>query len=84
MLSLIEVQAEAALAAGKCGLLLAIGQGDRPNQDVRLTMETDLADKPASATRLQQGHQQAKSASTARGLTPPARLFSFVSSGASG
>ncbi len=45
-------------------------------------METDrahaLADKPTSATRLQQGHQQVKSAATARGLTPPARLFFFV------
>ncbi len=48
-------------------------------------METDLAqaqaqaDKPASATLNEQVHQQVAPAATARGLTPPARLFSFVS-----
>ncbi len=34
-----------------------------------------LADKPASATPLQQGHLQIDLAQTARGLTSPARLY---------
>ncbi len=38
-----------------------------------------LADKPTSAYRNEQGHQQVNPATTARGLTSPARLFSFVS-----
>ncbi len=37
-----------------------------------------LADKPTSATRYEQSHQQVNPVATARGLTPPARLFSFV------
>ncbi len=46
-------------------------------------MEADLAhalaDKPTTATRKEQGHQQVYPAAMARGLTSPARLFSFVS-----
>ncbi len=46
-------------------------------------METDLAhslaDKPTSATRDEQSQRQVDPAATARGLTSPARLFSFVS-----
>ncbi len=48
-----------------------------------LTMVTGLAhalaDKPTSATLKEQSHQQVHPTATARGLTSPARLFSFVS-----
>ncbi len=41
-------------------------------------LAVELADKLANGRRNEQGQQQAIPAATARGLTPPARLFSFV------